>query len=112
MARTKRTSRLPKISREMERNARAVVKRTGLRVEAKTKSGLVEMGAVDTGNLLNSYQTHEAGALRVEVGTPVEYAEHIEYGTTAMAPRPALTLAGTDKQIRKQFEAELKALVK
>jgi len=58
-----------------------------------TEAGIVVQAAakrlapVDTGNLRGSI-TREVFGDRAEVGTNVEYAEHVEYGTRHMGAQP------------------------
>lgn len=47
-----------------------------------------EAPAVDLGNLISSIQVIEVTSSRATVGTSVDYAEHLEFGTSQMAPRP------------------------
>ena len=49
-----------------------------------------EAPAIDYGNLVNSVQISEVTPERAIIGTGVEYAEHLEFGTSRMAPRPFL----------------------
>lgn len=66
-------------------------------IERQVKTNLVEMNAVDTGNLLNSYAAVNSGKHEWEVGSPVEYAPFIEFGTSrGLIPRPALARAFDD----------------
>ena len=60
-------------------------------VEAEAKNTV----PVDTGNLKNSIQADldNIESLEGEVGTGVEYAAYIEYGTSKMPARPYLTPA-------------------
>src|SRR4051812_48155470 len=110
MPKSKLQSNLPKIGKGAEVKARELVERTAYMVEGKTKENLVEMGAVATGTLLNTYRAQRREPLLWEVGTPVEYGPHVEYGTTKMAPRPALTQAGDDPHIKKNFQKTLSFL--
>jgi len=52
------------------------------------------MRAVDTGRLMNSI-IHKVikKDLKVRIGTNVEYAPHVEFGTKIMPPRPFLRQA-------------------
>ena len=47
-----------------------------------------EAPAVDTGNLFNSIQVFDVTPTLATIGTNAEYAEHLEYGTSRMEPRP------------------------
>lgn len=58
------------------------LKKLTLKVEAFAKKSTV----VDTGRLRSSI-THEIGKDSAKVGTVVEYAEFVEYGTIKMEPR-------------------------
>ncbi|MCR5271995.1 MAG: HK97 gp10 family phage protein [Lachnospiraceae bacterium] len=63
----------------------------GLQAEGYAKENITRVGAVDTGRLRNSI-THAAEGDDTEViGTNVEYAPYIEYGTSKMKERPYLT---------------------
>ena len=60
-----------------------------LKIEADAKKNITEMKAVDTGRLRSSI-THEVKPGEGRVGTNVEYAQFVEYGTSKMKPRPYL----------------------
>lgn len=81
-----------KVKQQMEQKLSQALRRAGFQTEAGAKT----RAPVDTGNLKNSYHTEvEDGGMRVEVGTGVEYAPHVEYGhiTTAgnfVPPQPHL----------------------
>lgn len=49
--------------------------------------------AVDTGKLRQSVSHRPAGARAVEVGTPLQYGEDLEFGTSKVKPRPWLSVA-------------------
>ena len=65
---------------------------------------------VDTGRLRNSI-AHEVEGQDAYIGTNVEYAPFIEYGTSRMKPRPYLRPAATGHgdEYRKIMEASMKA---
>lgn len=67
----------------------------GLEAEKNAKKNLTEKKAVDTGRLRNSV-THTHDKNTVYVGTNVEYAPYIEFGTSKMAARPYLEPAIAD----------------
>lgn len=61
----------------------------GLIAEGYGKQYLTVKGAVDTGRLRNSV-THTVEGKTAYIGTNVEYAPYIEYGTSKMKPRTYL----------------------
>jgi HK97 gp10 family phage protein len=95
-------SKLPALARRDR--ASQVVRNTALAIEATAK----QMAPVDTGNLRNSIQTTVVSALRATVGTNVEYAPYIEYGTSRMAAQPFLTPAA--ERERPAFRRALRLL--
>jgi len=70
----------PRIDRALER----ALERTSLRVERSAK----QRAPVDTGTLRASIQTDDAGQLRKVVGTNVEYAPDVEFGTAPHVIEP------------------------
>lgn len=74
-----------------------------------TASAPGESPAVDTGFLTNSIQV-EANGLQAIVGTNAEYAEHLEFGTAFIAPRPFFDPAFEDEL--PVFEKGLKDLIR
>jgi HK97 gp10 family phage protein len=80
---------------------------TGLLIGGHQASAPGEPPAIDTGNLVNSIKTelvssNEQSAL-AQVGTGVEYAEPLEFGTSRIAPRPFMRPAW-DNNIEKVKE--------
>lgn len=53
-----------------------------------TASAPGESPAVDSSNLIGSISLIIENSLEAKVGTPVEYAEYLEDGTSKMEPRP------------------------
>lgn len=79
-----------RISRELRPRLRDAINETALDVETLAK----QRAPVKTGNLRRSLHTAPAAEeLRATVGTNVEYARFVEYGTSRMGPRPYLTPA-------------------
>lgn len=97
--------RLPELRGQLRQRASQVVRTTALDIEAQAKATV----PVDTGTLKNSIQAEQAGDLAWQVGTPVEYAPYVEYGTTKMAPRPYLGPAA--EAVRGPFEQAMKHLL-
>ena len=50
-----------------------------------------EFPGVDTGKLRNSIRAEKEATLRWVVTTDTEYAAHLEFGTSRMAPRPFMS---------------------
>lgn len=82
---------------------------TALSVESTAKQNIKNNKTVDTGRLLGSINTKLAKVstnATAEVGTNVEYANYIEYGTSKMGAKPFLNPAfdvetdGLDNRIR------------
>jgi HK97 gp10 family phage protein len=67
----------------------------GIAGENNAKFEITAQGAVDTGNLRNSL-THEVVGKDVYIGTNVEYAPYVEFGTSKMQERPYLRPAVKD----------------
>lgn len=77
------TEAVKKASRESIERA---LEMCGLVAEGYAKQYLTAKGAVDTGRLRNSV-THSRSGDTMYVGTNVEYAPYIEFGTSKMKPR-------------------------
>lgn len=80
----------------------------GMVAEGYAKQYLTLKGAVDTGRLRNSV-THSTDGNKEYVGTNVEYAPYIEYGTSVMKPRTYLkpSIADHVKQYQDILKNEL-----
>lgn len=78
--------------------AAAALKKTAYDIEADAKALIISLGAVDTGNLLNSVTTSISGdgrhgSMTAEVGPTAEYGIYVHEGTSRMGARPFLTTA-------------------
>jgi HK97 gp10 family phage protein len=82
-----------------------VVAATALEVEATAKHDV----PVKTGNLRRSLHTSFRDPLHAQVGTDVEYAPYVEYGTSHMAGQPYLTPAA--ERARVPFVAAVKRVL-
>lgn len=69
-----------------------------------------QLTPVDTGNLRHSYGAVPVSSNEVHVGTQVEYAPFVEYGTSRMSAQPHLTSAFA--QSKQTFEVRLTEEVK
>lgn len=100
---------LPQITAQIRPSVSTVVRKTAFDLEADVKkemrspksgrsyrrgggihvaSAPGEAPAVDLGQLINSIQTQHLTDLTSTVGTNVNYATPLEYGSRKMAPRP------------------------
>ena len=79
------------ISAKDERVETALIQ-IGMLAEGYAKQALTDQNAVDTGRLRNSV-TNQYDDSTVYVGTNVEYAPYIEFGTYRMEARPYLAPA-------------------
>ena len=92
------------IAKALERHAAEIVRDTAFGIQADIRQGMAEekhghqsgnhtasapgeSPAIDTSFLVNSIQV-EADGLTAIVGTNADYAEHLEFGTVRMEPRP------------------------
>ncbi|HOG46295.1 MAG TPA: HK97 gp10 family phage protein [Anaerolineae bacterium] len=98
--------KLPELQGVLRQRASAAVRKAGHDIKAKAK----ETVPVDTGNLKNSIQAMMEGDLTAIVGTHVEYAPHVEYGTHKMTERPYLGPAA--EAVRPSFVAAMRELLK
>ena len=96
---------LPKLRGELRRRAGEAIKRAAYDVEARAK----DVVPVDTGNLKNSIGTTMEGDLTAVVGTAVEYAPYVEFGTYKMAARPYLGTAA--EAVRPSLVEAMKGLL-
>jgi HK97 gp10 family phage protein len=90
--------RNPYLGMELARQLAGVITQGGFVMERETK----RRTPVDTGNLRNSFHTDvevHGKTVHVEVGTNVEYAVYVEFGTSKMAGRHMLAL-GTQATAR------------
>lgn len=88
---------IPTIEDEVDEAVERALEMIGLQAEKYAKQALTNQGAVDTGRLRNSV-THQVIMLleAVAVGTSVEYAPYIEFGTRKMSARPFIKPAVED----------------
>lgn len=77
---------IPAVAQSARQPAEAAVLAAALAIEAHAKT----IVPVRTGNLKNSIQTWREGPGMYAVGTHVEYAPYVEFGTRRMAARPYL----------------------
>lgn len=84
-------------TKEVSKDIRAAVEK-GLTAAALLVEGDAKLRApVDTGNLRSSIN-HQVDGDRATVGTNVEYAPHVEYGTSRQSAQPYLEPALRDNK--------------
>lgn len=73
-----------------------------------------EAPAKDTGTLINSIFFEQPSKLQVKIGSRLNYAFYLEYGTMMMRPRPSWKHAVFDarKRLNKDIDDFIKALTK
>lgn len=112
---------LPQIARRLPKQAEAAVKATLDAGKEAVVSGMQassspsapgEMPGIDTGALVGSIATQQAGATGALTagGGEVDYAAYVNYGTGKMAPRPFMEPAAA--HMRKVLERELAKTLK
>ena len=89
---------LEALGKDIEVGARKARLRTGGELEREYVSQIEEMDIVDTGRYKESVGWTEVGDIveagsGVKEGSEIEYAHHLEFGTSKMAARPALQAA-------------------
>ena len=91
------TDNSSKVGAELEEAVKKALTLCGTEAQSYAKKYLTEKGAVDTGNLRDSV-AYKVEDQTMAVGTNVEYAPYIEYGTYKykMAARPYLEPAIAD----------------
>lgn len=94
------------VLKEMEQATVRALETIGLAAEGYAK----RLAPVDTGRLRNSISHTHDGKDTVYIGTNVEYAPYLEFGTSRQKAQPYLKPAVTDHmdQYRKIWEDELK----
>lgn len=120
---------LPAIAAELRPKAQAAINKAAVRIEARIKTMMQdqksgrtyprgsrmhtasapgEAPAIDYGALINSIQL-SFGDMQAAVYSNMEYAPHLEFGTTKMAPRPAWIPAAEGEW--ESYLAELRRIV-
>lgn len=77
---------LKRLEKEVPQQLNKTLIKNGLRIEREAK----KIVPVDTGRLKNSIKTQQIEENEVEVGTNVEYAVDVEFGSPNRRPKPYL----------------------
>ena len=88
---SKMTSHKDEVLDELDSKVEIALEKIGLRAETHAK----RYCPVDTGRLRNSISHTQSGDIAY-IGTNVEYAQDVEFGTSKQKPQPYLKPAVTD----------------
>ena len=91
MSNFKMTSHKDEVLDELDSKVEIALEKIGLRAETHAK----KYCPVDTGRLRNSISHTQSGDTEY-IGTNVEYAPYVEFGTSKQKPQPYLKPAVTD----------------
>lgn len=101
------SNKFPELAKRSPAKASAAVRKASYDLEAHAKAVV----PVDTGNLKNSIRSwFSADGLTAYVGTHVEYAPYVEFGTRKMAARPYLRPAA--EAVRSPFIQAVEAALR
>ncbi|MHA1304876.1 MAG: HK97 gp10 family phage protein [Candidatus Heimdallarchaeaceae archaeon] len=90
------------------------IKEAGFFIEGEVVESIAghraETKSVDTGRFKNSISSDSIGLYEVVVSSSVEYAKHLEYGTSKVLPRPHFrnTAKRNEKRIRDFIEKKIR----
>lgn len=89
MATVKFTDNSDKVKAEMSNRIPIILEALGIEAEGNAVNEITKLGAVDTGRLRGSI-SHSHDDENAYIGTNVEYAQYVEFGTRRMSARPFL----------------------
>ena len=89
MATVKFTDNSDKVKAEMNHKISTILEALGIEAEGNAVDEITKLGAVDTGRLRGSI-SHSHDDDTAYIGTNVEYAQYVEFGTRRMKARPFL----------------------
>lgn len=84
---------------------------TGQKIENTAKQNLLDNGSYETGELYNSIENKtevKGSEIETKIGTEVEYAAAVEFGTSKSAPKPYLYPAALEVDIKETVANEIK----
>ena len=94
MATVKITDNRKEVKAELNSKISAILEALGIEAEGNAVDEITKLGAVDTGRLRGSI-SHTHDDKNAYIGTNVEYAPYVEFGTRRMSARPFLRTAVT-----------------
>ena len=103
-------------SKEASTRANEAIIKAGFFIEGEVVQSIAgkraETRSVDTGRFMGSVKSAQKQPLTATIESNVEYAEHLEYGTSRMKPRSHFrnTAKRNEKKVQDFIEAELKKL--
>lgn len=95
MATIKMIDYSPEVISKLKSRIPVILEALGIEAEGNAVDEITRMGAVDTGRLRGSI-THAHDGENAYIGTNVEYAPYVEFGTSKMAARPFLRNAAAN----------------
>jgi len=102
-----------KLSKDKLKSFKNSIKEAGFFVEAEVVASIAgqraEPRSVDTGRFMGSVKTTFPNDMMAQVASDVEYAKHLEYGTSRMLPRKHFHNTATRNQ-KKVSEFVLKSI--
>lgn len=104
-----KSNRLGSIAAKLPGRAHALVQETVDAVETGSKQVIEDLGAVDTGELLENVRGVMTGDTEGEVISDTDHTIYVHEGTVRMAARPFLQIAA--EQARPTFEQKAARLV-
>ena len=107
---SKLVNNVPQLLNELSKDKFTALEKVGLEAEKNAKLNLTNFPRVDTGRLRNSVSHAIGGSDTVYIGTNVEYAPHVEYGTQKMSASHFLKNAVTEHldEYERMFREQLK----
>jgi len=107
---------LKNTSKETFDKANKAIIKAGFFIEGEVKQSIAgrkaEPRSVDTGRFINSVKNVQNKPLTSTIATNVEYAKHLEYGTSRMRARKHFrnTAARNEKKVKNFVETEIKKI--
>lgn len=103
-------AKIDRISKRMRTNVAKDVAITAEDIVEAARQNLLDNGSYITGNLYDSLTAQQVSDMEYQVGSHVEYAPYVEYGTSHSRPYPYFRPAYFMYQ--KEFEKRMKRRVR